>query len=363
MSRVLDTGAVAETNTPSALKDAWMRLRAAEPELRARDLARRLGVSEGELVACRVGDRVTRLDGPWADLFRAMPEVGRVMVLTRNESCVHEKKGRFEDMNLGEAMGAVVGSAIDLRIFLRHFRHGYAVNEESRGRQLESLQFFDADGTAVHKIYRLAETDEAAWRRLVARFNAGVQTPLLEPRTVASPLPHVLEDEAVDTVSLREGWRGMGYGPHEFYGLLRRHRVTRLQALHVAGNEFARRTDNAAVERALEEVVGSGLPIMVFTGSPGMVQIHAGPVYRVRRMGPWLNVLDEDFNLHLRTDHIAESWVVKKPTAEGPVTSLEMYDADGGQIVQLFGQRQPGHPEREAWTALADSLAAEAGHA
>ncbi len=361
MSRVLDTAV--ETHTPTALKRAWSRLRASEPELRARDLAHRLGVSEGELVACRVGERVTRLAGPWADLLRAMPGVGRVMVLTRNQSCVHEKKGAFKEVNIGEAMGAVVGGPIDLRVFLRHFRHGYAVNEESRGRQLESLQFFDADGTAVHKIYRLPDTDGNAWRQLVSRFNAGVQTPLLEPRTVAPPLPHLLQDDAVDAASLRAGWRRMGYGPHEFYGLLRRHRVTRLQALHVAGSEFARRTDNAAVERALEAVVGSGLPIMVFTGSPGMVQIHAGPVHRVRRMGPWLNVLDEDFNLHLRTDHIAESWVVKKPTAEGPVTSLEMYDADGNQIVQLFGQRQPGHPEREAWTALADSLVTEAGHA
>lgn len=362
MSHVLET--VTETHTPSALKDAWSRLRASEPDLRARDLAHRLDVSESELVACRVGDGVTRLDGPWADLFRAMPDVGRVMVLTRNESCVHEKKGGFKDVNLGDTMGAVVGGPIDLRIFLRHFRHGYAVNEENRGRRLESLQFFDADGVAVHKIYRLADTDGVAWQRLVSRFNAGVQTPLLEPRTVAAPLPHLLQDDAVDVAALREGWRAMGYGPHEFYGLLRRHRVTRLQALHVAGSEFARRTDNAAVDRVLEDVARSGLPIMVFTGSPGMVQIHAGPVQHIRRMGPWLNVLDEDFNLHLRTDHIAESWVVKKPTAEGPVTSLEMYDADGGQIVQLFGQRQPGHPEREAWTALADGLAnAEAGHA
>ncbi len=362
MSQVIES---TETlNTPSKIRDARDRLRADRPALRARDLARELGVSEGELVACRVGDGVTRLDGPWADLFRALPGVGRVMVLTRNESCVHEKKGWFEHVDLGEAMGAVVGGAIDLRVFLNHFRHGYAVREESRGRQLESLQFFDGDGTAVHKIYRQPETDGEAWQRLISRFNAGVQTPLLEPRTVANPLPRLLEDSAIDAEALREGWRAMGYGPHEFYGLLRRHRVTRLQALHVAGEEFARRVDNDAVGHVLDDVARSGLPIMVFTGSPGLVQIHSGPVRHVKRMGPWLNVLDEDFNLHLRSDHVAESWVVKKPTKDGPVTSLEMYDADGGQIVQCFGQRLPGRPEIAAWTNLVDGLAAwEPGHA
>jgi putative hemin transport protein len=67
-------------------------------------------------------------------------------------------------------------------------------------------------------------------------------------------------------------------------------------------------------------------------------------------------VLDEDFNLHLREDHVAESWVVKKPTPDGAVTSLELYDAHGGQIAQVFGERKPGVPERDDWRALADGL-------
>jgi putative hemin transport protein len=343
---------------PVQLQEAWKKLRKAEPALRARDLAGRLGVSEGELVACRVGDGIVRLEGPWADLFRMLPEVGRVMVLTRNESCVHEKKGWFEHVDLGEAMGVVVGGSIDLRVFLRHFKHGYVVTEESRGRRLESLQFFDGDGTAVHKVYRLEPTDGDAWQRLIARFCAGVQTPLFEPHTVVDPLPRLLEDDAIDVASLQKGWREMGYGPHEFYGLLKRHHVTRLQALHAAGEEFARRADDKAMERMLFDVARSGLPIMVFVGSPGMVQIHTGPVRNVKQMEDWLNVLDDDFNLHLRTDRVAESWVVEKPTQDGPVTSLELYDAQGGQIAQCFGARLPGRPELKAWTALADSLAA-----
>jgi putative hemin transport protein len=114
----------------------------------------------------------------------------------------------------------------------------------------------------------------------------------------------------------------------------------------------------------LESAAASGLPIMVFVGSPGVVQIHTGPVHNIKAMGPWLNVLDNDFNLHLREDHIVESWVVQKPTPEGPVTSLELYDAHGTQIVQLFGKRKPGIPELEAWRALAVGLPdVEATHA
>ena len=342
---------------PPQLREAWRRLREDQPGLRARDLAERLGVSEGELVASRCGEGITRLDGPWAELIRALPALGRVMVLTRNDSCVHEKKGCFDHIDLGPTMGVVLNEAVDLRIFLRHWHYGFAVREESRGRWLQSLQFFDGDGRAVHKVYLTDASDEAAWKSLVGRFAAAVQSPLLDVRTVAEPLPHLLRDEAVDVAGLRAGWRAMR-DPHDFFALLKKHRVTRTQALHLVGREFARRVDRGAARRVLESAAATGLPIMVFVGSPGVVQIHTGPVRNVRTVGPWLNVLDEDFNLHLREDHVAESWVVKKPSPDGAVTSLELYDAQGGQIVQVFGERKPGVPERDDWRALADGLPA-----
>lgn len=69
-------------------------------------------------------------------------------------------------------------------------------------------------------------------------------------------------------------------------------------------------------------------------------------------------MLDPGFNLHLRMDLFTEAWLVRKPTVDGIVTSLECYDAEGSLIVQFFGERKPGKPELTAWTALADGLAA-----
>jgi putative hemin transport protein len=342
-------------STMLGLRKAWQSLRESEPHLRARDLAERIGVSEGELVASRCGEDIIRLQCPWADLIRALPTLGRVMVLTRNDSCVHEKKGTFGHIEIGGSMGVVLDEAIDLRLFLTHWKYGFAVAETSHGRLLHSLQFFDADGQAVHKIYRTDDTDVAAWSNLVGRYSAAVQSPLLELAKVDDPLPNQLRDEEVDAHALREGWRAMR-DPHDFFALLKKHRVTRVQALRIAGAEFAQRVDNQAIGTVLESTAYSSLPIMVFVGSPGVVQIHTGPVRNIKRVGAWLNVLDADFNLHLREDHIAESWVVRKPTPEGPVTSLDLYDASGRQIVQVFGKRKPGIPELKAWRSLADSL-------
>jgi putative hemin transport protein len=98
------------------------------------------------------------------------------------------------------------------------------------------------------------------------------------------------------------------------------------------------------------------VPIMVLVGNPGMIQIHSGPVTRVVAMQEWLNVLDSDFNLHLREDRVAELWRVAKPTDDGIVTSVEAFDAAGERIAAFFGQRKPGTPELQSWRALAEAL-------
>ena len=66
------------------------------------------------------------------------------------------------------------------------------------------------------------------------------------------------------------------------------------------------------------------LPIIVFVGSPSNIQIHTGPVRNIKVMGRGLNVLDSDFNLRLREDHVDAVWVVRKPTSDGIVTSVEL---------------------------------------
>jgi putative hemin transport protein len=81
-------------------------------------------------------------------------------------------------------------------------------------------------------------------------------------------------------------------------------------------------------------------------------------VHKVFESNGWFNVMDEDFNLHLREAGVATSWVVRKPTTDGLVTALELYDAAGELVAQFFGERKPGKPELPAWRELAETLAA-----
>ncbi|HNG93406.1 MAG TPA: ChuX/HutX family heme-like substrate-binding protein, partial [Acidobacteriota bacterium] len=79
---------------------------------------------------------------------------------------------------------------------------------------------------------------------------------------------------------------------------------------------------------------------------------HTGPVSKIVPYGDWINVMDPDFNLHLRETGIASAWIVRKPTLDGDVTSLELFDQEGNNIALFFGERKPGKPELQSWRDL-----------
>jgi putative hemin transport protein len=327
-------------------------LAAAEPRLYPRDLAARLGVTEADIVALDEGSLASRLRPEWTGILARIGELGEVMALTRNADAVHEKIGTYGPLEGGAAVGLFVGEAIDLRLFLRGWAFAWALAPAAPGGR-RSLQFFGPDGTAVHKVFSTASTDLAAWDALVAAFAAvDLPPPAIAPRPAA---PAETPDAAIDTAGLLAGWDGLR-DTHHFHALLNKFGVTRTQAMRLAGPLRARPVAAGSLRLVLESAAASGLAIMVFVGNPGCIQIHGGPVHTVRAAGPWFNVLDPGFNLHLRESAIANAWVVAKPTEDGVVTSLELFDPAGQAIATLFGLRKPGIPESTDWRALCATL-------
>lgn len=336
------------------LRDTWMRLRAERPKLRIRDAAEELGVAEAELVATSIGEGTVRLRPEFGAILGRVPALGPVMALTRNQHCVHERRGTYQGVRVGTGGGLVVGPDIDLRLDFSAWVRGFAVRDGDK----RSLQFFDGAGVAVHKIHLEEESDHAAFDAIARDFAAPDQRPV-ELVTPALPPPPPKPDELVDVVRMQEAWHFLA-DTHEFQALLDRFEVGRLQALRLAGDELAVRVHTSSARRVLEEAAARSLPIMVFVGSGGCLQIHTGPVEHVKILGPWLNVLDRSFNLHLREDAIASAWVVRKPTKDGVVTSLELFDAAGENIALFFGKRKPGSAELVAWRNLVMELTLEA---
>ena len=347
-----------------SIRQSFQALRADE-NMRHRDIAKRLEMSEGELIATfldidrmplAVGEmQAVRLLPKWADIMVSIELLGEVMALTRNASCVHEKVGIYKNASQDGPVGLLVGE-IDLRIFYHAWAHGFAVLEMTKGGLQRSLQFFDKAGVAIHKIHMKPQSCIAKYDALLQQFQSHDQTPgiqVTDPDKPAAELP----DQDIDVTAWHQSWRAM-QDTHDFFVLLRQFKVTRTQGLRLAEPEFVQALPVTCAKDLLEIAASASTPLMVFVGNPGMLQIHSGPIQKAMSVGSWINVMDPRFNLHLKMDSIAQAWLVRKPTDDGIVTSVELFNDTGEAIAMFFGERKPGTPELTAWRALVDELLA-----
>lgn len=329
------------------LKADWDKLKAEDPKIRIREAARRLGTTEAQLLCFALGTKVTRLNDDFKGLLKAMDRAGTVMALTRNDFCVHERKGVYNKVSFNGEIGLAVNPDIDLRLFMGAWKFAFAVSEHDR----LSFQFFDSAGEAVHKIYMTEKSDFGAYNELVDEFRHPDQyTVLFEEQAVK-------QEEVRSEVNIQkfqQAWRDLE-DTHDFHGMLRKHGVGRRQSMDLAPEGCATRCHADFLKDCLQQVADSHLEIMVFTGNKGCIQIHTGLVQNLVQTGPWFNILDPLFNMHLREDGIESVWLVKKPTKDGTVTSIEVYDANGGIIVQFFGKRKPGIPENDQWREIVNA--------
>ncbi|QKJ87020.1 Hemin transporter [Paramixta manurensis] len=338
----------------NAIYSRYTALKMASPGKYARDLAQEMGLSEAELTLARVGVDARPLRLEVAALLTALETVGETKSITRNEYAVHEQVGCYQNLHLSNHAGLVLNPrALDLRLFPGQWNSVFALNEQTARGERHSIQFFDTYGDAVLKVYATEQSDLTAWQKLIETFTLA-SAPSLNLAKITSPA----YNDAPDHAQIEQQWRAMT-DVHQFFRLLKQHNISRQQAFRAVSDELAYQVDNQALRQVLTSAQTQGNEIMIFVGNRGCVQIFTGKIESWRPIEHWVNVFNRTFTLHLQENTIAESWITRKPTANGMVTSLELFAVDGTQIAQLYGQRTEGEAEQNVWREQLATLAAE----
>lgn len=337
----------------TSLYQNYLQAKQQHPEKYARDLAKLLNVSEAELLHARVGQDAVRLKGDAKALLAALENVAEIKAITRNEHAVHEHLGSYQNQHLNGHAGLILNPYdLDLRLFLTHWHSAFSLTEESKRGTRHSIQFFDGHGDAVHKVYTTNNTNMDAWDKIIAEFtqqdNPQLALSATEPATQGEP-------QAIDSKAIDNEWRAMT-DVHQFFNLLRKHGITRQQAFSAVGDDLAQRVDNQALKQLLQMAKDDQNEIMIFVSNRGCVQIFTGKIEKLMPHEEWINIFNKKFVLHLIETDIVESWITRKPTKDGHVTSLELFSQDGTQIAQLYGQRTEGQSEQQKWRDQIDIL-------
>jgi putative hemin transport protein len=358
----------------ASLQEQYDALRAAEPKLAFRDAAAKLNVSEAELLASTgLGKTVTRLqegDNVPREIMRRALDLGKVMALTRNENGVLERTGvatrlkpqeeitgldadkeKEREARMRNIAGGYLGGDIDLRFTFKNWKYAFAVVQPGKdGAVTRSLQFFDQSGNAAHKLYVKSDAGVAVFDKIVADFRNPVQSADL--KVAAAPVkPAAKPDSAVDVKEFQQAWNEIN-DVHQFNRLLTEFGVTREQGLRLGPVDKVQRIEPKAVRQLLEQAAKQQVPLMAFLGNSSTIQIYSGKINAVKEAGGYFNVLDPEFNLHLRDSAFVSGYVVKR----GGVVNVEFYDKDGNEVVSFFGVRSKENPIPQAWIDLTAAL-------
>lgn len=322
-----------------------------------REGAAELGVSEGALMADAPDSVYLGGKENIRDIVLQLQTLGQVQCVVRNNVCVHEKQGVYENVSMAPTSGIALNvGGIDLRIFPARWHHALAVTSRDGDKVSRSVQFYDEFGVAVQKVFLKEEDKEAEWQALLAAFGRAEK-----PEFQSGELPPVEAAAALTPekeAAFQERWNELK-DVHHFGGLLETFNLDRQTAYRHAPAGATRLLTPEAWQQVLEQAQAQGLEIMIFAGNRGIVQIQTGPVHNLVRARGYLNILDgqeEGFSLHLKDDEIAETWVVRRPIRDGFVTCIEGFDSRRKTVIQIFGKRQEGEPELAAWQEITDGL-------
>lgn len=291
-----------------------------------------------------------RLQGPFAPLLDRLHEVGSVTDLTCNHSASLEKhnvSGAIYDSHPSNTDNESA-EAVHLRIFYPQWQYGFALldDENCDGLPQHSLQFFDHRGDMMHKILMHDSSDLSAFRRLTDDFASPDQSSPLQLTSAAAQTDGI--GNMIDINALRADW-AHAHSPDDFLQQQEQFDQQRLRKLRLAGKAFAYQVANDSARVILQRMVEFGTAVMSQVGNAGIVQAYYGKIKNIRSGNSLMGIMNSSFRMQLREDHIDSIWVAKKPTTDGIVTSLELFNRQGTRIASFLSKKGNGQPEPKEW--------------
>ena len=322
-------------------------------------LARRLGRTEGELLAAHgsIFDRrdsplkTRRLCGDWLELLAATASLGRLRVQVGNGTAwlaVETEQGQPSPLQPADLQAAA-------------WHEGYAVEETfASGNVRRSLRFVDGQGHGVLSLTLLDRARLSDFYELVERFGAlALRVPFhphapCRPRPLTSGAPTPAQVRA-----WREQWASMR-ACEASDALVLALGEPRRRVLQALGADLAQPLSPGALHDTLARAQAGPEALSACVDSAGARLRAAWLPRRVQCERGVVVARGASVRLRLHEAALSEAWCVRLPGRTGLVHAIECFDRQGRLVLRLQGAPREGRGESCGWRHLVQGLLAEA---
>ncbi|MBD26097.1 MAG: hypothetical protein CMG46_14030 [Candidatus Marinimicrobia bacterium] len=254
-------------------------------KLRIRDAASKLNVSEAELLSLKINNDVSYLLIPDFQQFfnKIIDNIDKVMFLIRSDFVVHEKIVSLSDLSYND--GSIISNldsscpiiSFDPKSISYSF---FECNCHNEKRELRSFQFFDKYGDAILKIY-LKGDKSAAFERIADFYKINYNYEL--QKYIINKKINIVEQSSF------------------------------LHIDSLVNKKFINNTkiiNNDKLRFFLNAFSENEIPIQIHAYGINCIQYHRGIIKNIIDYGPWLNVIDKEFNIHILENKIFKTTIL-----------------------------------------------------
>jgi len=237
-------------------------------KLRIRDISNKLNVSEAELLSLSVNDSVSFLYiNDFNQFFTyLLSNIDKVMFLIRSEFVVHEKIINPYDYEIiNDSIINKKNNSLLIKFNSETFKYSFFEIKRHNNRTLKSFQFFDYYGTSVLKIYLKGKKD-VEFENLANQYNIEYKY-------------QIQKDFISDKYVEFKNRRSAKMPPYSDFKL--------------------------TLRQLLNDIAKKSIPVNIYAFGIECVQCHSDIIKNIVDYGPWLNVMDKNFNIHVLENKIS----------------------------------------------------------
>ena len=287
------------------LKSKWKKFQQDNPKVRIRDAAYQMKVSEAELLSTEINETVSfLLIEDMTAFIKDVLKVDKIMLLIRSDYVVHEKTIKTKNIRLedNQIIDLDKNDCSILDFNIDAFEYVFFQKKMHSNRELKSFQFFDKAGMAILKIY-LKGKDLGFFDEIDLKYkktyNYEMQSDLdinnsnLLDSKIKINLPY-------DTSNSKTSCRDIS--------------VKSLRLI-------------------LENASDMKTPIQIHALGLGTIQYHRNTVRNIVDYGPWVNVIDQKFNLHVLENGLTRASLIQYQFKDCQQYLINFFDKNNTHVL------------------------------
>tara|TARA_Y100000994_G_C15654843_1_gene426935 strand:+ start:262 stop:1212 length:951 start_codon:yes stop_codon:yes gene_type:complete len=291
------------------LKSKWKTFQKDNPKVRIRDAAYQMKVSEAELLSTEINETVSfLLIEDMTAFIKDILKVDKIMLLIRSDYVVHEKTIKTKNIRLedNQIIDLDKNGCKILDFNIDAFEYVFFQKKMHSNRELKSFQFFDKAGMAILKIY-LKGKDLGFFDEIELKYKKIYHY-------------EMQSDLDINNSNLLDS-------------------KIKINLPYDTSNSKAtcRNISVKSLRLILENASEMKIPIQIHALGLGTIQYHIDTVRNIVDYGPWINVIDQKFNLHVLGNGLTKASLVQYQFKDCQQYLINFFDKNNTHVLGVTG--------------------------